>query len=47
LSSLSPASRDGDAESDIGPVVEFLCSDDCRYLTGQTLMLDGGAFAFA
>jgi NAD(P)-dependent dehydrogenase (short-subunit alcohol dehydrogenase family) len=47
LASLSPAGRDGDAESDLGPVVEFLCSDDCRYLTGQTLMIDGGTFVFA
>lgn len=37
----------GDPESEIGPVVAFLLSDDCRYLTGQTLTVDGGAFAFA
>jgi NAD(P)-dependent dehydrogenase (short-subunit alcohol dehydrogenase family) len=47
LASLSPADHDGDAETDLGPVVAFLCSDDCRYLTGQTLMLDGGTFVFA
>ncbi|MBV8560514.1 MAG: SDR family oxidoreductase, partial [Acidimicrobiia bacterium] len=28
-------------------VILFLCSDACRYLTGQTLMVDGGAFLFA
>jgi NAD(P)-dependent dehydrogenase (short-subunit alcohol dehydrogenase family) len=38
-----PIARDGDAEHDIGPVVAFLLSDDCRYVTGQTLMADGGA----
>ena len=36
--------RQGDPEDDIGPVARFLCSDACRYLTGQTLMVDGGAF---
>jgi NAD(P)-dependent dehydrogenase (short-subunit alcohol dehydrogenase family) len=36
-----------DAEHDLGPVVAFPCSDACRYLTGQTLMLDGGICAFA
>ena len=37
-----PMGRDGDPEDDIGPVVAFLCSDACRYLTGETLMVDGG-----
>lgn len=37
-----PMGRDGDAETDIGPVVAFLCSDACRYMTGETLMVDGG-----
>jgi NAD(P)-dependent dehydrogenase (short-subunit alcohol dehydrogenase family) len=39
-----PLGRDGDAESDIAPVVSFLLSDECRYLTGETLMVDGGAY---
>ena len=39
-----PLGHDGDAESDIAPVVWFLLSDDCRYLTGETLMVDGGAY---
>ncbi len=38
-----PIARDGDAEHDIGPVVDFLLSDACRYVTGQTFMADGGA----
>jgi 2-hydroxycyclohexanecarboxyl-CoA dehydrogenase len=38
-----PIPRDGDAESDIAPVVAFLLSDACRYVTGQTIMADGGA----
>jgi len=37
-----PMGRDGDPEGDIAPVVEFLLSDGCRYMTGQTLMVDGG-----
>ncbi len=39
-----PMGRDGDAESDIGPVVCFLLSPECRYLTGETLMVDGGGY---
>lgn len=37
-----PMGRDGHPEHDIGPVVAFLCSDACRYMTGETLMVDGG-----
>lgn len=32
----------GDPVSDIGPVVEFLLSDSARYVTGVTIMADGG-----
>ena len=42
-----PIGRLGDAETDVGPVALFLCSDACRYMTGQTLLVDGGAFLFA
>ncbi len=38
-----PIARDGDAEDDIAPVVSFLLSDACRYVTGETFMVDGGA----
>ena len=37
-----PMGRDGDPEDDIGPTIEFLLSDGCRWMTGETLMLDGG-----
>jgi NAD(P)-dependent dehydrogenase (short-subunit alcohol dehydrogenase family) len=32
----------GTPEDDIAPVVLFLCSDAARYLTGQTLCVEGG-----
>lgn len=37
-----PMGRDGDPADDIGPAVAFLLSDGCRWMTGETLMLDGG-----
>ncbi|EKE43153.1 short chain dehydrogenase family protein [Oceaniovalibus guishaninsula JLT2003] len=37
-----PLGRLGDPQKDIAPVVAFLLSDDSRYMTGQTLMADGG-----
>ena len=39
-----PLGRDGDAEHDIAPVVQFLLSDACRYVTGETVKIDGGAY---
>lgn len=38
-----PLGRMGDPEHDIAPIVVFLASDDSRYMTGQTLMADGGS----
>jgi NAD(P)-dependent dehydrogenase (short-subunit alcohol dehydrogenase family) len=39
----NPLARLGDAEVDIGPVVRFLLSEESRYVTGMTLMADGGS----
>jgi 2-hydroxycyclohexanecarboxyl-CoA dehydrogenase len=38
-----PLGRYGDPEADIGPAVAFLVSDDARFVTGQTILLDGGS----
>lgn len=37
-----PMHRLGDCEMDIGRFVVALCSDDCRYVNGQSIALDGG-----
>ena len=37
-----PMQRIGDCESDIGRFVALLCSEDCRYVNGQSIGLDGG-----
>jgi meso-butanediol dehydrogenase / (S,S)-butanediol dehydrogenase / diacetyl reductase len=39
-----PMNRQGTAE-DVAPSVAFLCSDDAAYITGQTLVIDGGLTA--
>lgn len=33
----------GDPEADIGRTAVFLASDDANYITGQTIMVDGGS----
>lgn len=36
--------RIGDPYDDIAPVVVFLASEDARYITGQTICVDGGMY---
>jgi NAD(P)-dependent dehydrogenase (short-subunit alcohol dehydrogenase family) len=43
ISAANPMGRMGDPEADIGGVCAFLASEDARYLTGNTLFVDGGA----
>lgn len=38
-----PLRRLGELESDIGRVAVFLASEDSDYITGQTIMADGGS----
>ena len=38
-----PLGRFGDPQKDVAPIVAFLLSSDSQYMTGQTLMADGGA----
>ena len=40
----SALGRIGDPEADVGPVVTFLASEEGGYVTGQTLVCDGGSF---
>ena len=39
----NPMGRMGDPEGDIAPVALFLATEDARYLTGNTLYVDGGS----
>jgi NAD(P)-dependent dehydrogenase (short-subunit alcohol dehydrogenase family) len=39
---MIPLGRLGDPESDIGGAVVYLASDAGKYVTGTTLMVDGG-----
>ena len=43
LLAMNPMGRMGDPEADIGGVAVFLAGDDSRYLTGNTLFVDGGS----
>lgn len=40
---MNPMGRIGDCYDDIAPVALFLASEDSRYLTGNTLFVDGGS----
>lgn len=42
MAAQNPMGRMGDPHDDIAPVVAFLVSDEARYMTGNTLFVDGG-----
>ena len=44
LSQRIPLGRLGDPETDIGAAVAFLAGPDSSYVTGQTMVVDGGRF---
>lgn len=41
--SANPMGRIGDPDTDIAPIAVFLASEGSRYLTGNTLFVDGGS----
>ena len=44
LRRLVPMGRIGDPAVDVAPAVVYLLSDGARYVTGQTIVVDGGRF---
>ncbi len=44
IEARTPLGRVGDITADIGSVALFLASDDAAFVTGQTLICDGGSF---
>jgi NAD(P)-dependent dehydrogenase (short-subunit alcohol dehydrogenase family) len=42
LAEHNPMGRIGDPEDDVAPALVFLASEDARYVTGNTLFVDGG-----
>lgn len=42
IQKMIPMGYSGDPEEDIAPVVMFLASEGARYMTGNTLFVDGG-----
>ena len=39
----TPAGRFGDPEKDIGRTAVFLCSEDAKYISGETITMQGGS----
>ena len=44
IMSLVPMRRLGEVQADIGGAIVALCSDHMRFVTGQTIPVDGGAY---
>ena len=44
IASTTPLGRLGDPRNDIGRTIVAMCGDDWNYVTGLTLMLDGGNY---
>lgn len=44
IEARTPLGRVGDPERDIGSVALFLAGDDSAFVTGQTIVCDGGSF---
>jgi 3-oxoacyl-[acyl-carrier protein] reductase len=44
IEARTPLGRVGESTVDIGSVALFLASDDAGYVTGQTIVCDGGSF---
>jgi NAD(P)-dependent dehydrogenase (short-subunit alcohol dehydrogenase family) len=44
LRQVVPLGRIGDPETDIAPVVVFLLGEEARYISGQTIVVDGGRY---
>lgn len=44
IEARTPLGRVGDITADIGSVALFLASDDAAFVTGQTVICDGGSF---
>jgi NAD(P)-dependent dehydrogenase (short-subunit alcohol dehydrogenase family) len=44
IAATTPLGRLGDPRDDIGRTIVAMCGDDWRYVTGLTLMVDGGSY---
>jgi NAD(P)-dependent dehydrogenase (short-subunit alcohol dehydrogenase family) len=44
LEQMVPLGHVGDCPDDVGPVAVLLAGEASRYVTGQTIMADGGLF---